>query len=291
MKTFICLLFLCLTAVAQEAPPVLDIYYGPVTWKEGLPHIETLENITRREGYDSQPAFLPDGNILYTSIRGDQADIFRYEPKTGKHIQLTDTAESEYSPTPMADGKHFSTVRVEADQTQRLWRFPLKGGTPSLVLPEVRNVGYHLWLTPEKLALFIVGPPHWLHLADITGKSQKLLEHSGRCYALIPGEAAFSAVQKLANDIWIIRSISLDGKKKSDLIHTPGQAEDYCWSKKKLMLIGSEGKLLCWRYGDKDEWRTVADLSRFGIDNVNRIALSQDERYIALVTERSPAKK
>jgi len=69
---------------------------------------------------------MPDGHgVLYTSIRNKQADIYRYDLQSGATTQVTNTAESEYSPTLMPDRKNISVVRVEADgKTQRLWKFP-----------------------------------------------------------------------------------------------------------------------------------------------------------------------
>ncbi len=100
--------------------------------------------ITNSVGYNNQPAFLPDGSeILYTSIRDKQADIYRYNIRSGSATQITNTPESEFSPTLMPGGKFISVVRVEADGTQRLWKFPLAGGTPSLILEKIQPVGYH----------------------------------------------------------------------------------------------------------------------------------------------------
>ena len=87
--------------------------------------------ITTFAGYNNQPSFLPDGrSIFYTSIRDKQADIYRYDIRSGATSQITNTPESEYSPMLMPDGKNISVVRVEADGTQRLWKFPLNGGQP-----------------------------------------------------------------------------------------------------------------------------------------------------------------
>ena len=52
------------------------------------------------EGYNNQPSFHPDGgSLLYSSGSGTNTDIYRYIIETGKTLRLTDTPDSEYSPT------------------------------------------------------------------------------------------------------------------------------------------------------------------------------------------------
>src|SRR5437016_12697533 len=82
------------TAAAAAAIPSTDIYLYRLS-RGLIPFRSRLVNITNRPGYDNQPAF--DGSaILYTSIRGGQADIWRFE--NGKSTQVTATPESEYRP-------------------------------------------------------------------------------------------------------------------------------------------------------------------------------------------------
>src|SRR5215471_8757469 len=139
------------------------------------------KKITEFVGYNNQPFFMPDGkSILYTSIRNNQADIYRYDIQSGATTQVTNTPESEYSPTLMPDRKNISVVRVESDGTQRLWRFPLDGGPPSLIVEDIKPVGYHLWIDDHTLALFVLGDTgksNFLELYDLrTHKSEFIAE-------------------------------------------------------------------------------------------------------------------
>src|SRR5687768_13073886 len=144
------------TQSQPAAPPSTDIFLFPL--ENGKIEVAGSRNITNRMGYDNQHHFLPDSKKLFlTSIREDeQADIFLYEIGTASAKRLTNTAESEYSPTLTPDGHFFSTIRVEKDGTQRLWKFPLSGGNPVLILEQVKPVGYHAWIDPNSLALFIL---------------------------------------------------------------------------------------------------------------------------------------
>jgi dipeptidyl aminopeptidase/acylaminoacyl peptidase len=140
-------------------PPTNDIYLINVTSQAGQTSFGKPTKISAWDGYNNQPFFLPDGKgLLYTSIRADkQADIYRYDIKTVATTRITETTESEYSATVTPDGKFFSVIRVEADQSQRLWKFPLPGGQPQLVLEKVKPVGYQCWIDDRRLALFILG--------------------------------------------------------------------------------------------------------------------------------------
>jgi len=131
--------------------------------------------------YNNQPFFLPDGQgILYTSVRDKQADIYRYNLRGGTTTQVTKTLESEYSPTLMPDGKSISVVRVEADGTQRLWKFPPMIGEPSLILEKIKPVGYQLWIDDHTLVLFILGKPNTLQIVDTrTEKAETIAENPG----------------------------------------------------------------------------------------------------------------
>src|SRR5206468_2458099 len=155
-------------------------------------------NITQREGYDNQPYFLPHSpHLFYTSIAKNQADIYRYNLKTGKSAAFTNTPESEYSTGLTPDGKFISVVRVEADQkTQRLWEFPLNGGPPRLVLTNIKPVGYYLWLSTNTLVAFILGEPNTLQQIDRSSETTKLIAKDiGRCLLKVPGKSEITFVQ------------------------------------------------------------------------------------------------
>src|SRR6266852_3927806 len=160
-------------------PSSSDIFIIDVTKHNGQMKFGEPKKITDMVGYNNQPFFLPDGQgILYTSIRDKQADIYRYDIRGGATTQITQTPESEYSPTLMPDRQSISVVRVEADGTQRLWKFPLTGGPPSLILENVKPVGNHLWIGDHTLALFILGKPNSLLIVEArTEKAEIIAEN------------------------------------------------------------------------------------------------------------------
>lgn len=280
------------TPSPAATPPSSDIFIVDVGTKKNKetkePELKFGEpkKITDYAGYNNQPYFAANG-ILYTSIRGGQADIYRYDLRTGATTQVTNTSESEYSPTLMRDGKNISVVRVEKDGTQRLWKFPLAGGPPSLVLENVKPVGYHHWIDDHRLALFVLGgsgKPNTLQMADThTGKAEVVAENPGRILRKVPNRNQFSFVHKISDQHWEIKAFDLRAHTIASLMKTLPGAEDYAWLPNGRLLMGKDSKLFAVAPLTGDKWTEVADFSKAGIKRITRIAVSGSGNRIAIV--------
>lgn len=245
-------------------------------------------NVTRRAGYDNQPSFTADGRaILFTSIREDaQADIWRVPVAGGAPTKLTDTPESEYSATLTPDGLAISVIRVERDSTQRLWRFPLDGGTPTLVLRALRPVGYHVWVGDYTLGAFVLGSPNALVVTDSrTERADTVARDIGRALVRIPGRAAFSFVQQVADTAWIsevdVRTLGVQR-----ITPAPPKADYHLWTPGG-QLIAASGSRIWIRVGGR--WDVLADFAELGVRGITRLALSPTGDRIAFVAEDAPA--
>ena len=274
------------TPSPSPTPPVTDIFLIDFANKDDKITFGKPLKITEWEGYNNQPSFLPDGQgLFYTSISADkQADIYRYEIRIGKTSRVTVSPESEYSPTVTPDGKFISVVRVEADSTQRLWKFPLNGGTPSLILQRIKPVGYHLWIDDHTLALFILGKPNTLQIIDVrTEKAETIAENPGRILRRIPRQDKFSFVHKISDQEWIIKAFDLETRTITPLIKTLAGVEDYAWTPSGVLLMAKDSKLFAWNPAADKDWREIADFSQAGLKGITRIAVSPKENRIALV--------
>lgn len=276
------------TPTPAATPPPSDIFLIDVRTKAKLLVFGQPKKITDYAGYNNQPFFMPDGRaILYTSIRGGQADIYRYDSKTSATTQLTKTPESEYSPTLMPDGKNISVVRVEADGTQRLWKFPLLGGQPSLLLEQIKPVGYHHWLDDHTLALFVLGgsgKPNTLQIADInTGKAEIVADNPGRILRKVPNRNQFSFVHKISDQHWEIKAYDLRTRTIASLIATLPGVEDYAWLPDGKLLMAKDSKLFAVVPLTGQTWVEVADFSTAGIKRITRLATNRSGNQIAVV--------
>jgi hypothetical protein len=284
----------------QTAPPPPDteIFLAPLSIANGAVTVGAPINITNSPGYDNQPSFTPDGrSVLFTSIRGRaQTDIYRYDIPAGKLARVTDTPESEYSPTVTPDGAHISVIRVEADGTQRLWRFTIDGAQPELVLTDVKPVGYHAWVDDHTLALFILGQPASLQIADTrTGKADSFVPGINRSIQRIPGGRTISFVQRIRPSepdvVPTLKISELDptSRRVTPLVNAVAGAReaDCAWTPDGMLLMADKDVLYGWRRGEND-WRHLADLAALGLHGVSRLAVSPAGDRLALVTQAQP---
>ena len=284
---------------AQTVAPSTDIFLAPVTMRNGRPVIGTPRNVTKRAGYDNQPSFTPDGRgLLFTSVRDDgQADIYRYDLGARSTVRLTETPESEYSATAFANGDRFSVIRVERDSTQRLWSFTRDGRDPRLVFESIKPVGYHAWVDSSTVALFVLGNPSSLLLADTrTGRADTVARDVGRSLVTLPSGNGFSFVQRMPDSTWVLTAVDVRrsfGGRHTMLLPlvrmTPG-ADYVAWLAPAVALSGAGTKLLLWRReGQKTRWTELADLAKYGLRRISRLALSPDRRWLAIVAETAPS--
>ncbi len=276
------------TDATVATPSETDIWVAELLDSGRRLRVGAPSNATDRPGYDNQPYFLPDGSaFLYTSIDASgQADVWRHDLDRGRSYRVTRTDESEFSPTPHADGT-ITVIRVEADGRQRLWRFDAEGGNPELLLAEVEPVGYQAWVDEHRVALFILGEPPTLATTDVrTGELRSLLSSIGRALHRVPGKGTVSVVHKAAENDWQIVEVDLSSGDVSELAPMLRPAEDYAWLPDGQLVMGRGSKLYLRHPGDDREWRELADFSGHGITQITRIAVSPGSNRIAFVAQR-----
>lgn len=308
------LLILCAASVQAKpaaqphAPPDTEIYLLPLKIAYGTITLGSPANITNNPGYDNQPFFTADSrSILFTSIRpstavapggAPQTDIYRYDIPTAQTTQVTNTPESEYSPTLTPAGT-LAVVRVELDgqNTQRLWQFSANGRDPRVVLENVKPVGYHAWADDHTVALFILGAgngaPATLQLADTrSGTAKTLATDIGRSIQPIPASGAPHAIsfvqRERTNGKTTLVIKELNPATQAISVLTPaveGSTEaDTAWAPDGTLLMAHGGTLYSWRRGQSG-WAEVASLERMGFTGVTRLAVSPRGNWLALVAE------
>lgn len=240
------------------------------------------------EGYNNQPSFF-NNNDLYLTVQTPadttQTDVYLLNLDKGTKTRVTRTAESEFSPTLMPDIYYFSAVRIEADEngTQRLWQFPvdrMEKGRP--VLPNMRNVGYHTWISRYFVALFIVGSPNLLVIADTRdGSWKRVTTDIGRCMQKLPNNN-LAFLHKESERRWTIQELNVLENTFKPLAPALMGSEDFVVLPNGTLLSGQGSKLYSFRPGKSQEWTEIADLRNYGIKRITRLALSADLK-LALV--------
>jgi dipeptidyl aminopeptidase/acylaminoacyl peptidase len=277
-----CVPCLMLAAPLAAQAPGTDIYLVPLSRSGAELRLGAPVNATPRPGYDNQPFFSPDGkSVYYTSQRESQTDIFRYDRGSGASVQVTFTTESEYSPTVMPDGRHLSVIRVEKDSTQRLWAFTLDGAPVKPVLDSIKPVGYHTWLNPDTVFVFVLGNPATLRRAELGhGTAQVMASNIGRALAVVPGGRHVTYVQQDSASAWVRGLDPVSGAAYS-LVRLPAGASFFVWLADGELLTATGNRLLLWRPGG--EWAEVTRFSEPGLQQISRLALSPTGDALALV--------
>ncbi len=284
-------------APAFVLPRDADILIADVTWDaSGTPSVGAPVNLTQRPDYDNQPHFVPDGSGLWYTAndpQSGQSDIWRYDFATSRVTRVTQSApESEYSATPLLDGSGISTIRVEADSTQRLWRFDHDGAGASVVLEDVAPVGYHAWVDDYTVVMFVLGSPATLQRGDVrTGRAEILASNIGRSIQRIPNSSDISFPQQHEDGTSTIMRLPGDGGAAEPIIDGLEGSQDHAWGPNRTLLQASGGVLYAARPADGRTiptpdvtWEPVADFTEYGI-TMSRLAVSPDGSQIAIVAE------
>jgi hypothetical protein len=273
-----------------SAPPGTDLWLAALDGDAGSGlRVGEPRNLTLRpEAYDNQPHFTPDGRwILYTA--GDasgRTDIHRLDPASGVREAVTRTpGESEYSPTPLADGG-FAVIRVEGDGTQRLWRFGMDGSDPRLLLPNVAPVGYQAWLDGERVALFVLGEPASLQVADrARGAAGMVFQGIGPSLQRIPGRNAVSFVEVDDGESWI-RALDGETGLHHRIVRTPDGGSHHAWTPDGVLLMAS-GRRIVALYPGEEEWTELGPVGPEGV-LWSRLTVHPEGTSLVLVGETVP---
>lgn len=230
-------------------------------------------------GYNNQPNFIGNNIYLTTRTLSDtlQTDIYALDIDNYLKSKVTATKQSEYSPNPMPDGKHFSVIRVQENGDQLLWKYPIdRSNEGSAIFSNIKNVGYHFWLNDYTVALFLVGEngqPHKLVLGDTkTNTSKFIITSIGRGFQKLPnGNLAF--IYKRFDNRWSIRELNRVNFRTRDLVLAKANSEDFVILKDGTILMGQENKLFKYNLNFDTYWVEVADFAKYGIYDITRLAV------------------
>lgn len=291
------LIALCALPLAAQQPPGTDIWVVAIRDSAGQLRLGAARNLTARAGYDNQPGWGPgDDAIYFSSQRADaqnaaQNDIWRIDVASRTHTRVTSTApESEYSPTLMPGGAALSVVKVERDSAQRLWRIPLDGSAASVLLADIKPVGYHAWGDEYTLGLFVLGSggtPATFQVADRrTGTARVIARDIQRGVAKVPGAHAISYVARASRDeSWIMQYDLVTGDTTRVARTLPG-VQDHAWTPGGVLLAAQGSRVFAWV---ASAWMPIGDLARDGAEAITRLAVSPRGDMLAFVAQdKSP---
>jgi hypothetical protein len=196
---------------------------------------------------------------------------------------------SPYSPTASPANNGISVLMVEEDSTQRIWQYPFSGSKPYVLFPKCDSIGYYAWINTNSVLAYILGgksSPSRLSLVEADGREKKLAEGIGRGMKVIGKEALFIKKEDSINYVYWT-----DYSQIKKLVKTPGNSE-YLAAYKDLVLMANNGTI----YGAKmkremgkimelEEFAPLQDLSGNGLKKITRIAISPDEKTMAVAVD------
>ncbi len=284
MKKFLILCFLSNLLFAQSGT---EIYLFDLYSSDGNLTLSNPKNITNRVGYDNQPFFhLSKSLIYYTTMQDGQSDIWSYNYKTGTRTQITNTLDSEYSPTVTPDKKYLSCiVQRKSNGDQDLVKYNIGNPTKTQIIFESQKtgkIGYQAWLNKHELITFVLGEPQTLHYQDIkTGKDKIVVSNIGRSLHLIPKNKAFSFVQKNDNK-WLIRSYSPSKNTIIDIAESSPNSEHYnAWVNDKVILESRNLEIFSYELVTK-QWRKVTLPDGFPKKRISRMAVKGNKVAVVI---------
>lgn len=280
----LCLLFrLC--AQAQQGT---DVYLLDLSVSAQGVRLSNPKNISTKIGYDNQPFFHPTKPILYyvSTMPDKQTDVWSYNLKTGARAAITQTPDSEYSPTVIPGTQYLSCiVQRAANGDQDLVKYDLKTPTKATIILESQKtgkVGYQAWLTDNELVTFILGTPQTLHYLNFSQKKDTVIAGDiGRSLHRIPKQRTFSFVQKMG-ETWMIRAYDPARNSLSNIAEGQADSEHYnAWTSDGLLLESKEDEI--WSFNSTTKrWQQVTLPDGLPKKKISRIAVQKDKIAIVL---------
>jgi hypothetical protein len=265
-----------------------EIHLFDISNKEGKFIITNGKNISNNEGYDSQPHFYDDENILFASTRNNQTDIIKYNTNTGEKNFINNTQNgSEYSPQRIPNSKNISAVRLDKDGLQRFYQYHIKTGK-SKELIENLVVAYPYWYDKNTLiSSVIVNDTLELFVSNLKKKTNNsITKQTGRSLHKIPNSNLVSFMKKNGK-MWEVWSLNPKTKETKKITSTRTR-EDICWLPNGTMLVANQNMILQFNLKKDKNWSVFHKFKGENINNISRITVNHNSTKLAIVAEVSP---
>ncbi|HEX6928442.1 MAG TPA: hypothetical protein VF267_04265 [Gammaproteobacteria bacterium] len=280
-RLFLLLFFAPFMTASAATAPGTDIWLVDLDVSKEHIAADNPRNLTRRGGYDNQPAFLTAHSFLFTAMDASgQTDIWRHDLADGSTTPMLPTPESEYSPLPVPGGE-MSVVRVALNGVQQLWTFAPGKEDYQLLFPMLEGVGYHAWVDADRVALFMVRNPPELHIANRdTGKVVVLAKDIGRCLQVPPGGGDSIAFVEAGQDggRWIKR-LDLEKNRLVALAPVLEGSEDFAFLPDGRILMARQRALFAW---SGETWQEIARFDALP-GAITRLAVGPDAKRLLMV--------
>ncbi len=277
------LLFTCINLIAQTNP---EVYLCDIKSEYGGLITYNFQNISNDEGYDSQPSFTSNNQVLFAGNKGGQTDIALYDiSKKSKTWFNKTTIGGEYSPIliPGSNGK-VSAVRLDPDGLQRLYMYDTIS-KENIELIEGLQVAYYNFHNAETIVASVLSDDK-LDLVFSNLKAKKtdtFIRNVGRSIHRVPDSKTMSYTSVNEDKNQEVYLLDMETKESFFVCQLPIGILDYTWLNDSQILIGSGSKLYIYDTFLNSDWKEVANLSEYNIKDITRLAVSPDGARLSLV--------
>ncbi|MBK9285177.1 MAG: hypothetical protein IPM51_12825 [Sphingobacteriaceae bacterium] len=275
----------CSSALFSQLPETDLILFKLKNVKNELIITES-KTLTNRPGYDNQPSFTADQkNVFYVAIGEDkQADIYSCDFKSGKTMQVTKTAESEYSPTWHADKNVIHAVVVEKDSSQRIHAYDVLSRSEKGLLFDEDSIGYFTYLNSDTVLYYKLTQPHSLRMrACSSGQDQFIASSIIRGFKKINRHSFIFGIKDSTKVDFYTYDFNL--AKAFYYCTYPSLAEDIIWHPQWGLLKSEKNQIL--RFSEETkQWTTFLDLEKFGIKTITRFIFDKKNKYLIVVNNK-----
>ena len=158
MKNFVVLLFLSTSLGFSQTD--VDVFVMDFTLDDQVMNISGLKNISNNPGYNSQPFFTNNKQLLYAGTQNGQTDIVMYDLTTNtSNVVNTTTPGGEYSPKQIPGSKDIAAVRLDPNGLQRLYSYnqtDIPRGASRMLL-DTLEVAYFAFFDSSRIVASILG--------------------------------------------------------------------------------------------------------------------------------------
>jgi hypothetical protein len=276
-------IFLLLGVGRLSSQSATEVYLADLTDRDAGLVVSNLVNISDNPGYDNQPSFLDENNLLYSRTRDGQTDIARYSLGEGTTTWLSETpGGSEYSPLKIPGKAAVSAIRLDTNGLQRLYRYPAKGGKPVLLVDKLK-IGYHLWYDEDLLVCTVLVEDRMdLVLVNIRDNTRYTVRKNvGRSLQRIPGSGRFSYTER-DNGRLLLKSMDPHSREVEPIVTLPEGVQDICWISGNEFVCGRQSTLLRFRTGGDASWKELESFTDGGYQ-ISRLAYEPVTGKLAIV--------
>lgn len=280
--------FTCSLLIAQTNT---EVFVMDLEFSENVFNIESFKNVSNNPGYDSQPFFIDNEQIVYARTYDNLTDIIKYHLKNKSLINISETKiGGEYSPQKIPNSNYYAAVRLDTTGLQRLYKYDSDSKQSSLLFKNLQIAYYSFYDENRLLSSVLSGANLDLVYSDISKKlNDTLLVKVGRSIHKVPNTIdtmSYTSVNDEGNmDVFQLDITTLESFFVSQL---PVGIQDHIWLDESTLLIGSLDKLFLLDLFGNGDWKLVADLSKYNIKDISRLAVNPDGSKLAMVAELKP---